>query len=771
MKNIVSKVNKEDMVNARIDRDRATKPPEVEPGMDDMFFDDEDDLFSPPSSSDNSSWSSQYKSSGSFTSSLNPLGPGSSASPWSPSGGFGSPSWGTSSHFNSSGNKNNVEEQAWEILKKGGKGFYKFIGSLMQSFKNADVYVQAKTGKRAIFAGGITAVIGLVLSLFGFGPELGFDLMIGGILAAGVGVPLFMFAWDTISKNGLKPVENRAENNFTGFESVEDDMFSDDDLLDFSDDSDNADVTFDDAFEDIDKNVFSSNDADDIDFGGFSEKVEEVSKEDIEKVLDEVQVDKGMVTRDYLFEKIVRCMPRHNQDFDKVRNIPEGSEEFDAWDAVVQNSASLFKPKGSDVEIPYLISAKDRLFYTLLEIKRVSWLKTIEAFVDEIVNICKFDKDTGVMDEKIYGIGYAVGDRIYVKIMKGETALVTVRDTYKLVEKDIKNPDNYMPIVLGLDPEGGVVWKDFKMLDSILVTGRVRSGKTWFLLSVLAQMMMFLKPSELNFYIFDPKGDTSDFRFLRVPHVRKFLSTDEAIMKELYHVVRVESKRRAKLFGEAGCVNIWDFKRKRPDIDMPLIYVIIDEVITLVKRMEKPTRDEFQALLLELISRLPAYGIRLFMVPHLVKDEVLKKTTTDLIPCRISVLGDEEHIERTLRTKDFKHKLMHPGDMAVRLDNGSPMFVHAAVLTPSNEGNVEFFDFLSKFWLKIEPESYYGSWAEQLDKMENLKTNNIEENKMVRVVDNLEQNSVEKSSVGKLDEEDMKELLRALDDDLDLFDD
>jgi len=369
---------------------------------------------------------------------------------------------------------------------------------------------------------------------------------------------------------------------------------------------------------------------------------------------------------------------------------------------------------GVQEDMPHLISVKDKLFYTLLEIKRVKWLKNIDNFVNEIVNIYRFDSNTGKIDDKVYGIGNTVGDKIFVTIMKGETAMVSVKDAYSRVKAEILNTENYIPIVLGVDTEGGVVWKDFKSINSILVTGMPRSGKSWFVQSIITQMTFFLTPSELNFYILDPKNEISDFKALTMPHVRKFVSSDADILKELRNIVKVEGPRRKKIIGDAGFVNVWDFKKKNPDVEMPLLYIVIDEVVTLSERMDKEVKNEFQSLLFELISQLQGIGIRVLMIPHVVKDSILKKSMTDIIPCRISVRGDASHIESAVGAKNFQHRLVHEGDMAVRINNDETVFVHSAVLTQTNAGNNELFSFLTKLWLKIEPNSYDGSYYSSL---------------------------------------------------------
>ena len=291
--------------------------------------------------------------------------------------------------------------------------------------------------------------------------------------------------------------------------------------------------------------------------------------------------------------------------------------------------------------------------------------------------------------------------------MTGKSVMLSLKDTFSRVKDDILDTSNYLPVIIGIDQEGKVIWRDMKKINSMLIAGMPRSGKSWFVKSILAQMMFWMKPSELQFLLLDPKGDISDFLAIKTPHIRKFVHTDETILRELRWAVNVEGPRRKKLLSDNGEIDFWDFKRKHPEVEFPLLYVFIDEVVTLAERMDKETKTEFQELLAIFVSQLPALGMRLFMVPHVVKNQIISKTTTDLIPCRISVCGDAAHIESTTGTKEreFPQKLANMGDMAVRFNNDATFFVHSAVLAPTNDGAQELFDFLARFWAKIEPES------------------------------------------------------------------
>lgn len=733
---IMSKVSRSDRDNARIDRNQATNPVNVEPGMEDFDWGNESESsggevnsgpFSQPSSSGDPSFGGPFGQ--------NPMGngspPGQQVGGWGSNvnnggfggGGFGGGAGGAPNGFpsglpnglhntQSPEPKQSTEDKFFEGLKKVTKGFFSFAGEVIKSFKTFDVVTRMMTGKYALNTGLIVAGVGLLLSIFGLGVKAGFPLLIGGLISSGIG--LFVFMWfysDAVST--LEQEEQSQEQSMVDPDQLSSDPL--DDGFSFTSDDDDEWNMDDDEDEDDDLSSFGSSEP--IDFSAFEETDSAVLEQSMDTALNSLNSNMGMVTRQYLYENIVSCLMNVNQNFDRVRMIDDSSDEFDAWDSIVQNSAGVFKPNGAELDSVYLISAKERLFYYQLEINRTKWLKNIDSFVQEIVSICSFNEETGAKDLNMFGVGDAVGNKVYVKIMKGETAMVAIRDAYKNVSEHINNPDNLLPVVLGLDAEGLVVWRDFKEINAILVTGMPRSGKTWFVLSLIAQMSFFMKPSELQFRILDPKERISDFRFMEIPHIRKFVSSDKGILNELRKIVREEGPRRKKIIGDAGFVNIWDYKKRNPDVDMPLLYVVIDEVITLAERMDKEVKDEFQALLLELVSQLPALGIRIFMIPHIVKDNILKKSITDLIPCRISVRGDVDHIERAVGVKNFKHKLVHQGDMVVRFNNDVPMFVHSAVLTTSNEANRELFDFLMKFWLKLDPDSYEGS-LHQLHEMD-----------------------------------------------------
>lgn len=293
--------------------------------------------------------------------------------------------------------------------------------------------------------------------------------------------------------------------------------------------------------------------------------------------------------------------------------------------------------------------------------------------------------------------------------------MITVKDMFD-VEKDFMlDSKNIIPVVMGVDPRGKVIKADLRKLESIIIAGMPRSGKSWLAQAVLTQMCFFVSPKELNIYICDPKEGISDFKMFRPPHVKKFEFKDDRIVQLLRNLVKVEAPRRKKIIGDAGFVNIWDFKKKYPDVHLPVVYVMIDEIVTLASRMDKETNQEFRMLLRELISQLPALGIRAFLIPHVLNNDIIEKKTSDLVPCRISVMGSADHIEKVTgaKPKDFPYKLAIEGDMAVKLPlvNPNVMYMHGVVLTDDNNKNMEIFDYMRRIWSTLEPDEVTNSQA------------------------------------------------------------
>lgn len=697
----------DDIDSLRAERQNRVNPPEFAPGQeeDDSFFDD--DLFGADDSVDM----------GSTTPSL----------------GLGTDSTGMMGTFNTQPTQpmqpmqqqGSTEDKIFDAVVTGGKGLVSFIKEFTQSFKGLTPKFWAVWGSNTFVTSIVVAVVGIVLMLFKF-TDLGRDFIVGGLISAGTGALVLMFNKDKAAGETSMSLSNEppamtpdngfdTDNSSDDFGDSDDGFgFDDDDGFDFEDFSDS------DGFDDFDD--FSSNDSDgfDDDDDFFSDAEEVLSAEpqqgvSIEEAMETLVVpDKGMFTRQYLYDAFTRVLDNLKPDFATVKTIDEDSDVFIQWEKYLRDACEATGVK--EENLPDLYKLEENLFTIKLTFSRPVGLKH-DLVANELATLYAYAG--GEFNSSVYAKSDVIGKNCVITVFTGETAMISIKDMYEQCKDFMLDNKNYMPVVIGINPQGKVIKFDFKKLESILITGMPRSGKSWFVQAVLTQMCAFVPPSELNIYICDPKEGISDFKAFQLPHVKKFVSGDANIVNTLRQVVRDLAPKRKKIIGDAGFVNIWDYKERNPDVHMPVIYILIDEVVTLAERMEKEVKQEFQGLLVELISQLPALGIRAFLIPHVVKNDIIAKTATDLIPCRISVCGDAGHIESTTGTKpkEFPYKLTNKGDMAVKLPAISPdtLFIHGPALSDSNPKNNDIFQYLLKLWSKLEPEEVKSSVASNFE--------------------------------------------------------
>lgn len=728
--------NNFDADSARYDRQNRLNPPDFAPGQGSS-----DDLFS--SSFEQSVSGGDMFSSFSQSSQQNPSidifggAGGGTAGTFNTGNVFNGSTFGQQGQQQTSEVKSD-EDKIFDFIINASKGASNFIKDMYSSSKELTPKYWSLYGKNSLYTSLVVSVLGLLIKIFGV--SFGLDMIIGGLISGSIGIIFLMFNVEK-SKDFSSPYSDESEstnnnsndeqiqdsNNNFGFDNFDNDNSGEFDNMGF----DQAPSDFGNFDDDQDEFGAYDNDEDDdyedFDFDEASLEPVSADGEDIEKALDEFQVvDRGMYTRQYLYENFVKVLPNLHANFSDVKDYDEDSEVFLSWDESLREAASVSGCKEDD--LPDLLELQETLLTIKVTCSRPKSLKT-DLLAKELANMYAY-KD-GEFNDKVYAVADTVGAKCIITIYTGETALVSLKDMYAHIKDDILDSKNYIPVVLGIDQSGKVIWCDFKKIESCIVAGMPRSGKSWLVQAILTQMCAFCSPKELNIYIIDPKDSTSDFKRFTLPHVKKFATRYKSeqgvivnpngvdMLTTLSQIVRVEAPRRKKLIGDAKCVNIWDFRKKCPDVDLPLLYVVIDEAVTIAEDMDKDDKKEYQSYMTQLITQFPNLGIRAFLIPHVVKDQIIKKTATDSVKCRISVKGSPDHIESSTGTKpkDFKYKLCNVGDMAVNIPDikQQTMFIHGVALTDDNEKNADVFDYLRRVWAKLEPDEVSNSVSVNAD--------------------------------------------------------
>lgn len=733
MRDFTKNLNDDDLLETRGNREAMMNRPDMDPGMSDDDDDNWGDIGDSNSSDDG--WASSFGHSrdddmdsfggmsrfGSGMRDMDDFGGMRSGMGGGFGGGFGDRGFGNRGGFSQQygvpGNnmgqnvQKNPEDAFFDTIAKIGKGCFTFVIDAIKAFQDFDVRQRLLFGRYTCLSSIVLFFIGLLLFILK-GIVFGAHLVAASIFAFGIGGCVLLFALDKIKNDELNGVNNEPED--IGYQEPPSEFDTDlDTSMDDNDDTLNLWDTPEDNEKEEEDLDFNSNDG----FEGFMESgfdLEDNEKEE-PKEADEVigsLVNTDMMTRQYLFDNMMAVMESEKKNFNSVVELDEDSRQFLGYCNMIETATEVMGGKKA-VEAPTVLKIEDGLFFITIILEKPNWLgsQNIDKFVDELVKLCALDPVTHEVDRSITGTGTCVGTKIYIKIMKNENAIVTVKDTFYAVKDEILDPKKEIPVAFGIDSSGKVFVTDFYNVPGLIIAGAPRSGKSWCLKSLIAQMMMFKRPSELNLYLADPKNLTSDYFTMEVPHIKGFTADEFELIKWLDYFCVTEANRRAQiLFDAGGFKNVADFKKVHPEVEMPLIYIIVDEVITFTQRMDKETLTRFYKYLKEFVSRLPGYGINIIIVPHLLKNNVIDKNVTDMLPNRIIVKGGRTEIETILdcKSKEFPYKLNNAGDMGLKIGDFLG-YVHNTVISKSNSGFDKFFQFLTNFWLKVEPKSFRGS--------------------------------------------------------------
>lgn len=713
----------------RKEREARMNPPEFEIGQgedDDWnFFDDDNGGMSMDESAFGGSSQGFGDSFGGMGGDLGSLG-------GSVQGGFSN----TNSHSPQSltATEDKIIDGAVMVGKHAFNGSKELFNGIHDGIKGNNAFYWTVYGKKVMVVGVVISISGVILSLMGLVSNIsrGLDVLIGGLMSLAVGVLIFSLNCDKAKELGGMEKKESTEPVIYEEEEFSDDIFSDidDDLYEEEYSgwgSDDEEDIFNDEEEEFDP--WSS-----IDEDAYVESVDEViSSEpvDIDEAIESIrEIPAHTQTRQYLFEEYSRVLPVINPAFAKLKSISENSDSFIIFDKVLID-ASIQVGTNQD-KLPQLLELRENQFIIQLKATRPSGLKE-EAIANEIANIYSRDEYGAVIHEGVYATTSSVGSSYIINIFKGEDSIISLADTYKEVSDFVLDPNIKKPVVMGVNELGKVWYFDAEKVFSYIISGKPRSGKSWSVVSLVLQLCMYSSPREVQFEVFDVKGTSSDFYSMNehLPHFKKFESVGKRILQRLRHITTVEADRRKKILNEHDVIAIADLKNKGVDVEMPYLYVLIDEIVGLIGTFTKDEHAEFKDLMNVLITQMPNLGIRLILVPHRVTNDIVPKTTYTNVGCIACVRTDSKEIASTLdiTKKDFPYDLTNSGDMALKtgeVNKGKTVFCHGVAVTSSNESNVGIYKFVGSLWGKLEPE-------EEKEQVLNLKKESYKGHDLVGV--------------------------------------
>lgn len=719
---------------------RAGKnPPEYGAGQGD------DDLFAPVGSND------QFMSGGdAFGDFMNPPAGGGGFGGGGFGGGFGEPNGGQPQ-------KKSEDEIILDILAaiwKQIKNFFIFLKDLAANFKDTTPHGWLMVYNKLAIFGAFLSGAGVVILLLGlFVPTIansGFVLALG-IISGGIGVSGMVIynekAKNWISETGqmgdtysnLRPATSEGgtpEGEF-GSEGSFDEVQPEDD---FFSQGGNDDFGFAEEDSDLGGWDFEEEDSDDDGFVDLSSQFED---DDILVADEPVDIDEAIASlsdagvhaqsRAYLYEQFYKVLRSVTPNYSELTELEEYSDDFQHYLTLLLNAAAREGFTDQDFQIEHIY---ENSFMYKIVISASPKFKADKVAIS-IENQEKYNQMGIEVKPNLFVTSKVIGHNVHIDIIKDSSPMLTVKDMWSENKDFILDPDNVMPVVLGSDELGQSIVMDFAKINSIALSGKPGKGKTWLAQSIIAQLAFFSTPNEVQFIFADPKGQQGDFANINFPHVIEKVKTEEETMEVLRRIVREEVPKREALLGQYGLTDIKDMHKMYPDVTMPYLYILVEEMMSLgdhLKQMDKEAYKEYRAILSDIVNKCRYLGIRLFGLSQRMTDNAIPKDIKVGIDLKLTAGADASEIEQVMevKPKDFPYniagKVGKYAVMSPEYRGGNASFMVGAVMGTSNPENAQTYRFVKALWEKIEPRKEEKS-AQQLveEELGNAKSTEMDD--------------------------------------------
>lgn len=617
-----------------------------------------------------------------------------------------------------------TEDKIFDLAGKGFKGLWGYIKFLIVSVKNSTSADKHRYGVRVCLVSAVCfglGIAGSIWEMFMLKGNKPIELLIGSTLSMMVGLTFCMlFNLEDKPAEEDEPIEEEENedlsfdtsngDNDMSWDDVDADMDLDAAMEESSDDDWDIDASMEDEWGDV---------LDSVDYNG-------IGSEDfsVESAVSELtEISPGTQTRQYLYEAFIKVLPTMSPRYSELVEISEASDEFYQFEDYLRSAAAQVGMR--EENYPELYSVSENPFIYRLNCSRPVGMKE-QLIADEIANTFCRDSNNIQVKFGVYATVETSTGRCSINLFKGyvKDALgnqkggvsISIGDVYRHIRESMCSTDVEMPFVWGIDELGNTLFCDALDINSIIICGEPRGGKSWKGQSIVAQLAMFHSPKEIQFFVLDNKDDASDYKHLStvLPHVRYFCGNPDKINDSLEQIINMMVATNGKALTEAGVINIKDYNKANPTNKLPYVYIVVDELQALMDHFEKTDQKEeakkFRGYLSTIVSKYPYIGLRFVLFPHRIVDQIISKNTYSLVSCRACVNQlDAKLVEASVGVTEskFRYKLSQKGDMAIRLgqiNGGEAKFCHAEMLTTSNTDNNKLFEYIGSVWCKLEPD-------------------------------------------------------------------
>ncbi len=253
----------------------------------------------------------------------------------------------------------------------------------------------------------------------------------------------------------------------------------------------------------------------------------------------------------------------------------------------------------------------------------------------------------------------------------------------QLPEPDAKLGGSQVPV--GVDISGRLICANLATTEHchLLVAGTTGSGKSEWLRSAIAGLIVTNTPATLRLLIIDPKRNA--FHALRnSPYLwQPLVFPDErSVVEVLRDLVSEMDSRYRQLDGADSHAQLV----ARTDAPLPRIVCVCDEYRDLISR-GRTERKQIEELICRLGAKARAAGIHLILATQEPRRETIQGPLDSNIPGRVALWMQKAQESRMLISDNGAEKLLGHGDLLFK-DVGPPRRLQAPLLTEANRESI-----------------------------------------------------------------------------------
>lgn len=274
--------------------------------------------------------------------------------------------------------------------------------------------------------------------------------------------------------------------------------------------------------------------------------------------------------------------------------------------------------------------------------------QALSGLTSHLEDIGREMKRSGVIVQPVLN-----SDELLLDVPRLQRDQVLFKDVIEKLPKVTSPEQLYFP--LGRTPNGKDLIENLAEMPHMLVGGSTGSGKSVFLFTLLASLLM-THPNKEDMQLVLSSSKLEDFiHFEKLPHLYagKIISDATEATEVIKDVIFKESERRGKLLVDARVANIVEYNKKAEEKLAPIV-VVIDEFADLADQLETTKeRNAFYKPVRRIAQAGRSRGIHLIICTQRPEAKLVDSTTKAQLNARVAlrvndsmssrmILGDSE---------------------------------------------------------------------------------------------------------------------------------